>query len=49
MEDHNGSSVPGAKVTLSNSDTGFSWPFMTNDNGQYTFISGTTCTDARFV
>src|SRR5713226_6812436 len=35
--DPNGSVVPGAKVTLSNPDTGFTRKFTTDDNGQYTF------------
>src|SRR6266851_719426 len=35
--DPNSSVVPGAKVTLSNPDTGFTRKFTTDDNGQYTF------------
>src|ERR1700755_2338555 len=37
VQDQNGASIPGAKVTLSNPDTKFTRQFTTNDNGLYTF------------
>ncbi len=37
VQDQNGASVPGAKVSLLNPDAAFSRLFTTNDNGQYTF------------
>jgi Carboxypeptidase regulatory-like domain len=37
VQDANGASVPGAKVTLSNPDVGFSREVTTADNGLYTF------------
>jgi hypothetical protein len=37
IQDQNGASVPGARVSLLNPDAGFSRQFTTNDNGQYTF------------
>lgn len=37
VEDPNSAGIPGAKVTLSNKDTGFTREFTSNDAGQYTF------------
>jgi hypothetical protein len=37
IQDVNGATVPGAKVTLSNPDVGFSREVTTGDNGLYTF------------
>ena len=37
VEDPNGASVPGAKVTLANRDTGFTREFNTTEAGQFTF------------
>lgn len=37
VQDQNGAIVPGAKVTLSNPDVGFSREVTTGDNGLYTF------------
>jgi hypothetical protein len=37
VTDPNDSGVPGAKVTLSNADTGFTRQFDTSDTGHYTF------------
>jgi len=37
VTDPNDAGVPGAKVTLSNAEVGFSRQFTTSDTGQYTF------------
>ncbi len=37
IQDENGATVPGAKVTLSNSDVSFAREVTTGDNGLYTF------------
>ncbi len=37
IQDENGATVPGAKVTLANPDVGFSREVTTGDNGLYTF------------
>ncbi len=37
IQDENGATVPGAKVTLANPSVGFSREVMTGDNGLYTF------------
>ena len=37
VQDQNAASIPGAKVTLSNPETGFTRQFTTSENGQYTF------------
>ncbi len=37
IQDPNGATIPAAKVTLSNPETGFSRQFVTGENGQFTF------------